>query len=386
MKICDITFLYFPRGGGIKTYIDTKRAEYKKMNIQHFIIAPETYASSAIRKETQGTLSLYYVPSIKLSVNGVTYYIFKHFKYLQEILLQEKPNIIEIGDKFTTLFFYSKILALKKILSAKIFVFSHERADNFMHVAYGLYRGHSFIKAVKSYFFISFENILMKKFTGAADEIICNSEFTAQEIRPYTTKPIHILSLGIEKEDFENNAYFDQTLRDKLSAFGEKKIIIHIGRLDKDKKIELLIDIAKKLDPKKYILVVVGGGSEEKEFKKILCVYLTGYIKREEVRKYLSIADLGILVNNIEPFGLVALEMMAISLPILGPNEGGLSGILKESFSWKLPYSLSSYLGALDEWEKRSDKKNMKRNAREEFLAHYTSTSMVENLLKIYKG
>lgn len=386
MKICDITFLYFPRGGGIKTYIDAKRAEYKKMNIQHFIIAPETQASSAIRKEIEGSLSIYYVPSIKLSVNGVLYHIFKHFRYLQEILLEEKPDIIEIGDKFTTLFFYSKILTLKKILSAKIFVFSHERADNFIHIAYGLYKGHSFINAVKSYFFISFEKILMKKFTEVADEILCNSEFTAQEIRQYTTKPIHILSLGIEKEDFENNAYFDQTLRDKLSAFGEKKIIIHVGRLDKDKKIELLIDFAKKLDPKKYILIVVGGGSEENELKKIPCVFLTGYIKREEVRKYLSVADLGILVNNIEPFGLVALEMMASSLPILGPNQGGLFGILKESFAWKLSYSLSSYLGALQEWEKRNDKEIMKRNAREEFLVRYTSRSMVENLLKIYKG
>lgn len=386
MKICDLTFLYFPRGGGIKTYIDTKRAEYKKRNIDHCIIAPSTKKHDSVHIEVDGSTRVYYVPTMEITIQGVKYFFFRHFKDIEEILKKEMPHVIEIGDKFTTLFFHEKIKKLKKKIGAKVYVFSHERADNFINVAYDLYRKHSFANKIKNIFFLSFEKVLLKKFVDVADVVLCNSELTADELRPFAPGRVKIVSLGIEGSEFSREKYFDQKLRDELTENGKKKVLIHVGRIDKEKKIDLLVDFWKRIDCDRYSLVVVGGGTQESELKKIPCAKVTGYVKLEIVKKYLCASDLGVLVNDIEPFGLVALEMMAVGLPILGPDKGGLSGILKDHFSWRLPHNADAYIQALQEWEARDDKAELGKNALKEFNDHYTSSVMVDSLLSIYSA
>lgn len=385
MKICDLTFLYFPRGGGIKTYIDTKRKRLQTIGIQHCIIAPNTQETTRIRKEEKGLLRIYYLPSRRLLVNGVVYYLFTNFSDIEKVLTYERPQILEIGDKFTPLIFYKKLKKLTSRLGIKVFVFSHERADNFITTSLRLLRKHSVWNTIRFRFFLSLEKMLIKKFVGVADHIICNSGFTAEEIIPYTKKEkVHILSLGIDEESFDSKFSYDENLRKKLSENEKKKVLIHVGRLDREKRIELLRELAVKLDPKHYTFVVVGSGADENLLKKIPSVFVTGYRNQEEVKKYLFASDIGVLVNDKEPFGLVALEMMAASLPILGPCSGGLSEILKRTFAWKLPYDADAYLGALKEWEEFSHKEILKNNAHKEFMTFYTSKIMVENLLKIY--
>lgn len=382
-KMCDLTFLYYPRGGGIKTYIDTKRDEFRRRGIHHVLIAPNTKKSYSIQKENDGTLTTYYLPSFKIPSGGVEYFIFRHFRDIESVILQEKPSAIEIGDKFITLFFDKCLKRLKERAGAKMFCFSHERADNYIETAYHLYGKHSFLNSIKRMFFVSFEKMLMRRFTGTPDEILCNSAFTAEEIYPLTSKPVHVVPLGLNPEDFIKEKYYSKNLREKFSNGNAKKILIHVGRIDREKRIEVLVEFARLLNPKRYTLVVVGGGSEEKKLKKIPCAHVTGFVEPQQVRKYLAIADLGVLVNDIEPFGLVALEMMAFGLPILGPDKGGLSGILKDDFSWKLPYEARAYLRALEQWEKR-DKNNLSLHAMEEFQRNYTSEKMVDTLLDIY--
>lgn len=385
MKICDLTFLYFPRGGGIKTYIDAKRKHFQTLGIQHCIIAPDTQKTAGIRKEESGLLRIYYLPSRRVVVNGVVYYLFRHFSDIKKILTYERPQVLEIGDKLTPLIFYRKLKKLTSRLGIKVFVFSHERADNFITASLRLLRKHRAWNTIRFRFFLSLEKILIKRFVGVADHIICNSSFTAEEIIPYTKKEkVHILSLGIDEESFDPELSYDENLRKKLSEDEKKKVLIHVGRLDREKRIELLREFAVKLDPKYYTLVVVGSGEDENLLKKIPSVFVTGYKDQEEVKKYLFASDIGVLVNDKEPFGLVALEMMAAGLPILGPCSGGLSGILKRTFAWKLPYDADAYLAALKEWEKFSHKEILKNNARKEFMTFYTRKIMVENLLEIY--
>lgn len=385
MSICDLTFLYFPRGGGIKTYIDAKRLEYQKRGIPHILIAPDTTRSKTIRAETSGCLKAYFVPSIEIMHQGVRYFMFRHFRFIEEIVAREKPETIEIGDKFTPLFFHERLLQLKKISGAKIFVFSHERADNYIRVAYGLFKKRSFSNRLKYFFLHSFTEMLLRRFLSCADEILANSDYTAEELRAFTKKKISVISLGIEPEQFQREKYFDKNLRDTLSGNGKKTVLVHVGRLDKEKKIGLLVNIARRLDPRLYTLAVAGGGTEEAELKKIPCVHLTGYVSHDVVKKYLSVSDLGILVNDIEPFGLVALEMMALGLPIVGPDSGGLSGILERSFSWKMPHDEAEYLRAIEEWKMSRGKINFGENARRIFLEKYTSRAMVDALLLAYK-
>ena len=376
MKICDISALYYPHGGGIKTYIDNKRLVYKQRNIPHILLAPNVENMDKIEKVTDGSLTLYYLPSRKISFTGTPYYVFKDFNDIKKVLTAESPDIIEIGDKMTTFFFKKKIQKLHQDLNVKIFAFSHERADNFSKTVIG----NKFMGSLLA-------SMVMKRFVDAVDYVITNSEFTAEEIRHRTTADkIFVVYLGIDSSGLNREKYFNQDLRDKLSENGNKHLLIHVGRLDKDKRIGLLVQIAKKLDANRYKLVIVGGGSHEKLIKDLPAVEFIGYVKYEEVKKYLAVCDLGILINDIEPYGLVGLEMMAMELPVLGPNKGGLPSFLRKEFAWLLPHHAEDYLQALEEWSSLpvEIKKQKSQLARKE-VSKYTLDTMVDQLLAIYQ-
>lgn len=376
MKLCDLSCLYYPHGGGIKTYIDSKRSVYKKRNTEHVLLAPNVNNQKKVEKTIDGSLTVYYLPSFKVAFGGTPYYIFRNFKDIRNIINQEKPEVIEIGDKIITLLFKNKIKKLHQDLKVKIFAFSHERADNFSRtVLNNKILGNLFAR------------LFIKRFAGAADAIITNSDFTAEEILEFLPKEkIHVVKLGINTDDFHREKCYDQNLYQKLSENGRKTLLVHVGRLDKDKKTGLLVAIAQELDDKKYKLIVVGGGGYENEIKALPAVEFMGYIPHEEVKKYLAVSQLGVLVNNIEPYGLVGLEMMAFGLAILGPNAGGLISFLKKDFAWLLPYDKDAYLQALNEWQNlpAEKKEDISRLARAE-VENYTLDKMTDQLIEIYQ-
>lgn len=375
MKICDVCMLYSPHGGGIKTYIDNKIIYFKKKKIKHILIAPNINNPNKIEKTIDGSSTVYYIPCVNIIISGVTYSIFRGFKTINLILKQEKPDVIEIGDKTTTLLFSRQIKKIHNIINVKIFGFSHERADMF---AKSLIKN-KFISSLIATIFIS-------RFISAVDQVIANSKYTGEEILNFLSyDKLNIVGLGINVEVFNKDKYFNKKLYNQLSDNGRKKIIIHIGRIDKDKKIDLLIDIVSEINPDIYKVLIVGGGSLENDLKKISVVELLGYIPYNNIKKYLAVADLGILVNNAEAFGLVGLEMMAMRLPIIAPNQGGLASYMSSNFAFLCDHNKKSYLDALSNWEKLSKKrKELMGKEAEKVAQKYSIDKMVENLLKVY--
>lgn len=377
MKICDLNALYFSGGGGIKTYIDSKSCLLKERGVEHLIIAPNTENCDKIKKETHQCAVIYYLPCFKVTFKKTSYFHFKNFKNIKKVLLEEKPDVLEIGDKITPLLYGKKIKRLHQVLNCKIFAFSHERADKFSKVVLGQFLSK-----------FGFANFLIKRFVKAADAAITNSNFTAEELLKYLPEnQVHIVQLGTNFNGFSKEKYFNKDLYNKLSQNGQKKVLIHVGRLDKDKQIGLLVEFAKQLDFTKYNLLVVGQGGLQNKLAKLNSVTYIGQVSHEKVKEYLAVSDLGILVNNIEPFGLVGLEMMAMGLPILGPNQGGLTTFLKKDFAYLLPYDKCAYMAALDQFERLPAEKikKMSEVAQTE-VAKYTVKNMVDELLAIYSA
>ena len=60
------------------------------------------------------------------------------------------------------------------------------------------------------------------------------------------------------------------------------------------------------------------------------CVRLMGHLPHEKVPDLLRTMDLGVVPSLWEPFGLVALEMMASGLPVVASRVGGLKEVLVE--------------------------------------------------------
>ena len=63
-------------------------------------------------------------------------------------------------------------------------------------------------------------------------------------------------------------------------------------------------------------------------------IVFTGFVPYSMVPGYLKIADIAVIPSQWEePFGLTCLEAMAMGLPIIATNRGGIPEILKDHFA-----------------------------------------------------
>lgn len=116
-----------------------------------------------------------------------------------------------------------------------------------------------------------------------------------------------------------------------------KKLVIYVGRLDKEKGVEFLIRAAKDIAAEIYIL---GGGDYQKDLERLMRelklknVHFVGYFDKkyvEELREFYQRADTVVVPSTVkEALGLVILEAMACSTPVVASRIGGIPAIVKD--------------------------------------------------------
>ena len=116
----------------------------------------------------------------------------------------------------------------------------------------------------------------------------------------------------------------------KIIAPNGEKILLHASNFRKVKRvgdvIKIFAEVRKKMPAK---LIMVGDGPERPVAEEVCREY--GYCddvrfvgKQEQMEDIMPIADLFLLTSEYESFGLVALEAMASSVPVISSNAGGL--------------------------------------------------------------
>ncbi len=117
-----------------------------------------------------------------------------------------------------------------------------------------------------------------------------------------------------------------------ISPNGEK-ILIHVSNFRKVKRVEDVVhmfDLVLKKIPSKLFLV---GDGPERTACEALCrkleiseqVRFLG--KQDAVEDLLAVSDLFVLPSETESFGLAALEAMAVEVPVISSNAGGIPEI-----------------------------------------------------------
>ena len=109
----------------------------------------------------------------------------------------------------------------------------------------------------------------------------------------------------------------------------EKAKVLFIGRLDRQKGYDLLIEAARRLEDVLDVRIV--GASVVSKFDGPAVppnVTLLGWLDRHEIETHLEAADLVVIPSRWEAFGLVALEAMRAAKPILAFRIGALPEIV----------------------------------------------------------
>ena len=172
-------------------------------------------------------------------------------------------------------------------------------------------------------------------------------------------------------------------------AHEDERVVTHISNFRKVKRIPDVIKIFHKIQqviPAKLMMV---GDGPEKEKAERLCQELGIQDKviffgnSNEIDRILSYSDLFLLPSETESFGLAALEAMAISVPVISSNSGGLPEVNFHGVSGYL-----SDVGNINEMAENAIKILTNKATLNEFKANALTTAKqfdIQNILPLYE-
>lgn len=109
-----------------------------------------------------------------------------------------------------------------------------------------------------------------------------------------------------------------------------ERVLTHISNFRKVKRIPDVIKIFHKVQQQIPAKLMMVGDGPEKEKAEQMCIELgiadkvIFFGNSSEIDRILSYSDLFLLPSETESFGLAALEAMALSVPVISSNSGGL--------------------------------------------------------------
>jgi glycosyltransferase involved in cell wall biosynthesis len=150
----------------------------------------------------------------------------------------------------------------------------------------------------------------------------------AREAQKYTSKPILITPFGVDC------AVFSPGFREETKEF----VIGTVRSLEKSYGIDCLLKAFKLLMDRHpdwpSRLVIVGGGSLEREYKQLARgldlgerVYFVGKVPHSRVPDYLKSFSVFAALSNYESFGVAILEASSCRIPVVVSNVGGLTEV-----------------------------------------------------------
>lgn len=176
----------------------------------------------------------------------------------------------------------------------------------------------------------------------SADKTICVSQYAYNLLENDFQIPSGKLTFipnGLaEKENIQEQENYSIKIGEK------EKIILFVGRLDKNKGLHYLLAAFRKLASiSPYVHLIIAGNGDYDTFLKE-CVGLwnrisfTGQISKHNLYSLYKIATIGVLPSFNEQCSYVAIEMMKHGIPIIGTDSTGLSEMIINDFNgYKIP-------------------------------------------------
>lgn len=175
--------------------------------------------------------------------------------------------------------------------------------------------------------------------------IVCSS-YMQRELQGFFQLPTDKLTVipnGVNIEDFTGKSNYVQ---------GYEKFVFFIGRLVREKGVQVLLEAAPKILARMPAtrFVIAGTGPYEEQLRARIRdlgiehrVHFAGYVNDQARNKLFRQSSVAVFPSLYEPFGIVALEAMAAGIPAVVSDTGGLSEIVEHGID-----GLKCYAGSPD--------------------------------------
>lgn len=183
----------------------------------------------------------------------------------------------------------------------------------------------------------------ISKFYGdKSAELIVPSLKTKEALEKYgINKKMHIIPTGLDLEKFDPKNKNMQLINQIKKEYGidNQFIITFLGRIAKEKSIDVLIDAMKEIvkTNTNVLCLIVGGGPQLDELKELVkndhinkYIIFTGPKPSDEVPSYYHLSNVFVSASVTETQGLTYIEAMASGIPAVARYDQNLEDVIKD--------------------------------------------------------
>lgn len=329
MRILFATDLFYQSVAGSVNFIQQLSYGLNLRGHQIFIVAPSKTFENTVVKE--GDITVYGIRSV--TIPEMIYPakfripITTGSRRIKTIIEEVRPDVISIQDHFMI---GSKAVKEGKKFNIPLVGTNHFMPENFIHY---FYPPKFAKKIIKNLAWRAFARVYSK-----LDAITTPTKTAADLIASLGLKnQIVPISNGVDLKRFnpKNNG---RILRKRYRIADSEAVILFVGRLDKEKQIDVLIKAFAKLPPHfSAKLVIAGKGTERSNLINLAKrlgidqnVILTGFVPDEDLPSLYRMADVFAIASIAELQSIATMEAMASGLLILAANVMALPELVKD--------------------------------------------------------
>ncbi len=325
MNIGIFTDTYFPQINGVATSVMTLSEELRKMGHNVYIFTPN---DAGVDKNEQFVYRLPSMPFVFSKNHRMTLMV------PPKLLLTFRKlrlDIIHTQTEFAMGFLGYIVADFYDIPKVHTY---HTMYEDYVHY---ILNGHLITKKGAKRF--------SRVFCNRANRVIAPAKKTENSLIEYGVKrEIDIIPTGLYLDRYLNEVDKKELLqiKENLGIDKDKKIILCLGRIAKEKSIDVVINgFSEIIDTQKdVILLIVGGGPYLDTLKQQVSelgisdkVVFTGFVPNIDIHKYYKLGDIFITASTSETQGLTYIEAMASRMPLIVKNDKCIENVITHDYN-----------------------------------------------------
>lgn len=247
-----------------------------------------------------------------------------HMRRVNKIIKELKPDIIHINNPgfiSRTALYYGRKMGIPVVGT------SHYMPENIIH---HLHLPDLIDDMVNSILWQDYARMYSK-----LEKIICPTATAEKLLRRFkSVKNTVVISNGLDFSRFKE-PIDPKPFRTKFNIT-RSPVILFVGRLEKEKQIDILIKAASEIKDHDFQIVIVGKGKEMEDLKNLAEVLkvddktiFTGFVTDEDLLGIYHASDIFVMPSIAELQSLVTMDAMATGLPVIGADAVALPHLIK---------------------------------------------------------
>ena len=375
---CDLTQSWSEVGGGVRTYLLHKRRHILTSTPhRHLMIIPG--ARDEVVEEERAITVTIASPHVPGSPN---YRLLLRTGAVRRALERFRPDIIECQDAYV-LPWAAISHRRRHPETALVAAYMTDFPTVYVERPFGRLIGRTIAGAMAKICY-AYCGLLYRRF----DAVFAVSENGgAAKLRSLGIDPVEVVPLGVEVGEFGPSRR-DARLRRRLGLADHQPLLIYVGRLDGEKKPDVVVEAFRRLPPEIGArLALIGEGPLKSEIAALNDerIIMPGYMKdRAELSRWLASADLYVSGMADETFGVSIIEAQASGLPVVGVAAGAMIDRVTKAVGRLGPVGDADAMAANILDLLHSDRSSMAEAARDHALQFSWDRSMEALFSRVY--